>query len=180
MPQLRICVTGAECTGKTTLARALAETLGVPLVPELVRDYFTDKARTGDATVFASDIIHAVELQRDAEQSAPADAPVVVLDTDLFTIAVWQRLYLGDRFKELEEMVERERLRTDRTDFYVLASPDIPFEHDGVRGAQAARDQMHPVFKAELERTGRRYVTVTGSVEQRLEQVLAALQEIHM
>lgn len=35
----RVCVTGPECTGKTTLARALAEWAGVAWVPEASRAY---------------------------------------------------------------------------------------------------------------------------------------------
>src|ERR1035437_2749974 len=34
-----ICIIGAECTGKTTLARALAEHFDCPWVPEYLRDF---------------------------------------------------------------------------------------------------------------------------------------------
>lgn len=179
-PQLRICITGAECTGKTTLAEALGSTLEVPVTHEHVREYFAEKARRGDASVFARDIVHAVELQQQAEASAPSDAPIIVLDTDLFTISVWQQYYLGDRYKDLEALVAEEQRRDDRTDLYVLTAPDIPFEHDGVRTSQNLRDRMHHLFKAELERTGRRYVEVRGTVPERIEQVLSALRKIDM
>lgn len=175
--QLRICVTGAECTGKTTLAEALGEVLGVPVVHEHVREYFTEKARRGDVNVFASDVVNAVELQLQAEETAPTDAPIVVLDTDLFTIAVWQKRYLGDHYADLEALVAEAYRREGRADLHVLASPDIPFEHDGVRTSQGMRDEMHERFRAELERTERRYIEVSGSVSARLEQVLSALDD---
>src|SRR5665647_1631849 len=41
-----ICIIGAECTGKTTLARALAANFDCPWVPEHLRDFCDTHART--------------------------------------------------------------------------------------------------------------------------------------
>ena len=41
-----IALLGAECTGKTTLAQALAQRLGVAWVPEYLRSFCDAKGRT--------------------------------------------------------------------------------------------------------------------------------------
>ena len=173
---MRICVTGAECTGKTTLALALGEKLDAAVVLEAVDDYFASKAATGDVNVFAADIVRAVEIQQQTEASAPTDHPLVVFDTDLFTIAVWCERYLGRRFRELDETVKQRQESDRRMDLFVLASPDIPFEHSAIRGSEEEREVMHRVFARALAESGYAYVEVYGSVGERCAQVMSALE----
>src|SRR5512139_2533031 len=101
---LRVCVTGAECTGKTTLAEALGRTFSAPVVHESVREYFAEKARRGDPSVYAADIVRIVDIQIATEGQAPTDVPLVVFDTDVFTIEIWQTRYFGDRFVDLHKL----------------------------------------------------------------------------
>ncbi|HSK48069.1 MAG TPA: ATP-binding protein, partial [Coriobacteriia bacterium] len=162
---LRVCVTGAECTGKTTLAEALGARLSVPVIHETVRDYFAEKARRGDASVYASDILHVVATQAETEDRAPLGSPLLVLDTDVFTIAVWAQRYLTHRPTEIFELAARRQRGSSCIDLYLLTAPDLPFEHDGVRGSHESRDQMHEVFAEELAHSGRRYVEVYGDVQ---------------
>ena len=46
----RLVVTGSECTGKTTLAAALATRYDVPVSPEFVREYALTAGHEIDAT----------------------------------------------------------------------------------------------------------------------------------
>lgn len=174
----RVCITGAECTGKTTLARALGERLGAPVVFESVRDYFAEKARLGDATVFASDIVRVVDLQVRTEQRAPTDVPVAVYDTDVFTIAIWHERYLGRRMHELDDFVAERFETQDAMDLYVLANPDAPFVHDCVRGSGEDRERMHQEFLRALAAAGRHFIVVGGALEERVEAVLEELDRM--
>lgn len=171
----RICITGAECTGKTALARALAEDLGVPLVEEAVRDYFAAKIENGDPNIFVSDVLRAVDLQSQAEDSAPIDVPLLVLDTDVFTIDVWHERIIGRRIAELDELVEFRQASDKRIDLYLLAAPDIPFIFDSLRASEAFRTEMHEVFRRRLAGSGRRFIEVEGTLEERVAQGKAAL-----
>lgn len=163
----RICITGAECTGKTTLARVLGERLGAPVVFEGVRDYFEHKALRGDPSVFAGDIVQVTKMQMETEDSAPREVPVVLYDTDLFTIWVWHERYIGRQFQDLTELVAQRQAGEQRMDLYVLTAPDIPFEHDLVRGSGADREHMHGEFLRQLVATDRRFVEVRGTVAER-------------
>ena len=143
---------------------------------EAVDDYFASKAATGDVNVFAADIVRAVEIQQQTEASAPTDHPLVVFDTDLFTIAVWCERYFGRRFRELDERVRQRQESDRRMDLFVLASPDIPFEHNAMRGSEEEREVMHGVFARALAESGDAYVEVYGSVGERCAQVMSALE----
>lgn len=177
---LRICVTGAECTGKTTLAEELGHRLGAPVMHESVRAYFAEKAKAGDASVYAGDIVRIVDMQVRTEERAPHDAPLVILDTDVFTIAIWHERWLGRRYEELDRLAERRQASPDsHVDLYVLAGADIPFVYDGVRGSEEERAEMQPLFRQRLRDTGRDFVEVSGSVAERCEQVLSELHRRH-
>ena len=61
-------------------------------------------------------------------------------------------------------------------DLFVLASPDIPFEHNAIRGSEEEREVMHRVFARALAESGDPYVEVYGSVGERCAQVMSALE----
>lgn len=171
----RLCVTGAECTGKSTLAQALAERLGAPIVHEVVRAYFEEKTALGDPNVYAGDIARLIDLQSHVEDAAPTDVPLIVLDTDLFTIDVWHERVLGHRIAELDQLVELRQESDRRIDLYILVSPDVPFVFDRIRSSEAYREEMHGVFRQRLTQSHRRFVEVSGSLDERCAQALGAL-----
>lgn len=176
---LRVCVTGAECTGKTTLANTLGSYLGAPVVHEAVRGYFAEKAAQGDANVYAADLVRAVELQTAVEDAAPKDVPLLILDTDVYTVAIWQRRYFEQRNQGLGE-ISKERQLNPATciDLYVLCGPEIPFEHDSVRGSDVERARMHTLFVEALTTSGRRFVVVEGSVQERCTRAVAEIEKL--
>ena len=92
MRPLRVVVTGSECTGKTTLARALAERFGAPWVPEFCRGWQDAKGRPLEAED-VEPIARGQVAEADAAEAAARD--VVVLDTDLLSTAVYARHYYG-------------------------------------------------------------------------------------
>ncbi len=88
-----VVVIGPECTGKTTLARELAEHVGVAWVPEFARA-FVDRARR---PVRFDDVDAIGRGQEAAEDEARRRDPrLLVLDTDLVSTWVYSRHYYGD------------------------------------------------------------------------------------
>jgi nicotinamide riboside kinase len=96
---LVIAVVGAESTGKTTLAAALAERIGIDTglacthVDEHLRHWCVAAGRTPRANEQRS--IAETTQRRIAE--AAASHEVVVADTTALMIAVYSRLVFGDR-----------------------------------------------------------------------------------
>lgn len=168
MRPFRVVVTGSECTGKTTLARALAERFGAPWAAEFARAYFDAKGTPLDA----SDVEPIARGQVAGEDAAEAAArELLVLDTDLLSTAVYARHYYGSCPAWIEEAA-----RARRADLYLLCLPDIPWEADAPRDRGDRREEMHGLFVGALDRLGAPAAAVSGTGEARLEAALAAVR----
>ncbi|MEU9164594.1 AAA family ATPase [Streptomyces sp. NPDC048424] len=189
----RVVVLGAESTGTTTLSRALADHYrrrgGVwaktGWVAEYGRRYSEEKlaaARAADPAASWADVsftsqefpVIARHQDADEERAARLGSPVLFCDTDSFATGIWHERYMGDRNPEVERIAAR-----TRRDLYLLTDhADVPFEDDGLRDGPQLRPWMTGRFRAELERTGRRFLTVDGDREARLSQAVAAVDEL--
>ncbi|MFD4869016.1 AAA family ATPase [Streptomyces sp. NPDC058412] len=189
----RVVVLGAESTGTTTLSRALAEHYrrrgGVwaktGWVAEYGRRYSEEKlaaARAADPAAswadvsFTSEEFPVIARRQDAdeERAARLGSPVLFCDTDSFATGIWHERYMGGRNPEVERISAR-----TRRDLYLLTDhADVPFEDDGLRDGPRLRPWMTDRFREELERTGRRFLTVDGDREARLAKAVAAVDEL--
>ncbi|MCC7194266.1 MAG: ATP-binding protein [Gemmatimonadaceae bacterium] len=188
---VRIVVTGPECTGKTTLAAALADSIGAKWVPEAARLYAERAARRG-RTLSAGDVEPIARAQMRAEDAAlrtgRGDSAMgyrgdgagarattrpparLVLDTDLVSTAVYAQHYYGLDVPWISAAaLER------RGNLYVLAAPDIPWVADGIRDRPAAREAMFAQFQRALQRIGANVVEVRGLGDARFQ---AAIKEV--
>lgn len=167
LPPRRIVVTGAESTGKTTLARQLAEALGAPWVPEYARAY----ALSRGGTLLESDVEPIARGQLAAETRALLlEAPQVVFDTDLLSTAVYAEHYYGWCPAWVREAA------MGRLGLYLLLDIDVPFRADPTRGPANRRAELHRRFLEFTEAAGVRRVVIAGSWEERLARALAAVR----
>jgi nicotinamide riboside kinase len=176
---IRVCATGAECTGKSSLARDLASRFEAPLVEEYNRTYFTRKMATGDATVFAGDLVRVIGEQSRREDLVAAEHPeLMICDTDVFTVAVWHERYVGGRKREIDLLAELRREEGAGMDLYLLCAPDFPFAPDEVRTGEPLRTAMHGVFRERLEEMGYPYVELTGPHAERQSKAITEIQRL--
>lgn len=125
-----ITVFGAESTGKTTLSKQLAETLGGAWTEEFARPYLE---QSGEGVTNAS--MRAIwEGQRALQQAAhKAHHTYVVRDTDLFsTVGYWQLPHVEPKIGPCPPSLIRDAKRL-RSDLYVITPSNIPFEPDVLR-----------------------------------------------
>ena len=158
---IRVVVTGSECTGKTTLAKALAAHYETTWVPEFARRFVRDK---GDAPAY-EDVEAIARGQMAIEEEAAAEASgLLVQDTDLLSTVVYSHHYYGDCPRWVEETLD------DRAaDLYLLAGIDVPWAPDGEqRDRGGRRDEMQGLFRTALRERGLRFVEINGSVDERL------------
>lgn len=152
----RVVLTGPECSGKTTLARALAAHFDAPWVPEASRAYA--EARGG--VLSADDVEPIAHATRAALRRAADAAPaVLVADTDLVSTLVYARAYYGACAAWIAAAA-----REELADLYLLCAPDLPWEADGVRDRPNDQDRlaMHRAFAETLAALGARVVPVDG------------------
>ena len=171
----RVCVVGAESTGTTTLAEALAAHYGTAWVPEYGRDYCIWKWRDGYTTRWESEeFVHiAREQSRREDEAARRAERVLVCDTDAFATALWHRRYLGSRHPAVDALAEGRR-----ADLYLLTGDEIPFVQDGLRDGEDVRHEMHEAFARELEESGRAWALVRGTPEARQAQAVGLVDAL--
>src|SRR4051812_48626750 len=141
-PLVRICVTGPESTGKTTLARRLAESLDTDWVPEASRAYAERVGRpleASDVSPIAREHIAMADDHAQAARSRGAEA--LIMDTDLLSTVIYSRYYYAD-VPAWVEAAEQAR----RADLYLLCDVDVPWIADGVRDRPVGRGAMFDRF----------------------------------
>src|SRR5690606_39846672 len=91
-PVIRVCFHGAESTGKSTLARKLADRFGCPLVPEYGRIHAEER---GTEFTLGGLLGIAREQDRLMHAAARAGPPLRLLDTDPLLPAARAGMLLG-------------------------------------------------------------------------------------
>jgi len=172
MRPARVVLIGPECTGKTWLAGELAALYGVPWSREYAREYVD---RHGAELTYA-DVEPIGRGQSQGEDAAQARAvaeaaPLVVLDTDLVSTAVYSRHYYGDCPAWIEEKAARRQ-----GELYLLHHVDVPWVEDGRQREQPERrPELFERFRATLEAAGARVVPIRGPWEERLRRGVQAV-----
>lgn len=168
----RVVLTGSESTGKTTLARRLAEHFGTEWVPEFVRDYAAAK---GTPLTFEDHgPVARGQIQREDEyiaRSRTSGAAVLIQDTDLLSTAVYCAHYYGASPAWIEQAVQERR-----PDLYLLLEIDIPWEADPQRDRGHMRPEMQALFAEAVRRSGAPFVVIRGSGEARFDAARAAIE----
>ncbi|WP_319411110.1 ATP-binding protein [uncultured Cohaesibacter sp.] len=179
----RLILTGPESTGKSALAQALVEHLDGILVCEYLRDYFDIQG-----TLTLEDAIPIAQGQwvneeRGAEQ-ASASNKLLICDTDLVSSLVYNAHYYADEMNcplwaQWEQWAERHKRRLKNMPFqprlYILCDVDWPWVADEQRDAPDLRPQFFNKFRAELQSQELDHLTVSGTLDERLNAVLAHL-----
>ncbi|MGW1468751.1 AAA family ATPase [Streptomyces sp. NPDC002308] len=189
----RVVVVGAESTGTTTLTLALAEHYrrrgGVwartRSVPEYGREFSEQKlaalradhpgAQWEDVVFTTGDFPLIAAVQNDREEAAArTGSPVLFCDTDSFATTVWHERYVGGRNPRVEATADRVHHHL----WLLTGHEGVPFEDDGLRDGEELRPWMTGRFRAELTRTGRPFVEIAGTREQRLATAVAAVDQL--
>ena len=168
----RVCIIGAESTGKTTLAAALAEHYRTLWVPEYGAPYHHVGRGDPHRPWTPDEFIHIARIREWLEEFLAGYANgALVCDTDTFVTAVFYEVYLGTRSEELER-----EARASSYALYVLCDVDTPFHLDklGLR-REDARRKMHERYAAYVRSTGCPWIEVSGPHEQRMALATAAI-----
>jgi len=127
---IRLAIVGAESTGKTTLAAALAPRLAkdsglrVTWVPEVLREWCQHMGRTPRVHEQAA----LVRAQHERIEAAAATHDVVICDTTALLTTVYSRMVFADR-----SLDERALALHARMSLTLLTALDLPWVADGIQ-----------------------------------------------
>jgi HTH-type transcriptional regulator, transcriptional repressor of NAD biosynthesis genes len=166
----RIALLGGESSGKTTLARALAEALGTSWVPEYGRQRWEELRETLSlAELRAVGRTQIAWEDEHAARAAAAGQGWIVCDTTPLTTLQYALHDHGEAPPDLQAMARRAYELT------VLCEPDFGFAQDGCRRDDGFRQAQHAWTLQQLAGAGVQPLVVRGSVPARVQQVLAAM-----
>ncbi len=174
---VRVCVVGAESTGKSTLVRALANAYNTHEVGEFGRDYTVAKKSAGTNDRWTTDdfVRIAQEQQRLEDIAAIGAGPLFFCDTDAMTTALWHERYQGHSSSAVDAIGHSRRY-----DLFVLCDIDIPWEQDEIRLGAETRSAMHARFIDVLSHDrDEPWVHVSGTVDQRMATVAGAIENLN-
>ncbi len=168
----RICLLGAESTGKTTLARSLAAAYGTVWNPEYGRPY-TELGRDPDAPWTSAEFTHIARIQCWYEDCLAGSAHrALFCDTDAFTTMLFHEVYLGDPTHAFDDLVDR------RYDLFLVCGLDVPWRHDGIREFDEQRHWMHDRYLERARTSGSPWLLLEGPPHARLREASGAVDRL--
>ena len=167
----RVVITGAESTGKTTLAQALGNYYSEPWTHEFVREY----AGQLDRALQPEDLEPIAQGQLATEDAALEKAQrLIIHDTNLLSSIIYAKHYFEAKLDWVDQCF-KERNYT----LYLLCKPDIPWEADpGQRESPLVRAQFHDIFKTTLKSLKLPHLQMHGPKEARLQQAVAIINKL--
>jgi nicotinamide riboside kinase len=159
----KIIITGPESSGKTTLCNALSNHFNLPFSKEYAREYLNALKRDYNP----DDLLKIAKGQLQTENG------LQLLDTDLITIKIWSEYKYGRCDKWILDQIEKQK--TEKR-FYLLCSPDIPWQADKQRENPNDREELFEIYKQELNDLGHKYFIVKG--EDRTENSISKISSV--
>lgn len=178
---MRIGICGAQGTGKSTLAAALAEKLGMPLITEQARkaaaamgieDLSTLRGRPFTGAQFQKNCLNRQIVAEDDLDSFISDR--TTLDNAVYWLK-WHSHNAG--FIENLIYYTQAEKQAALYDLIIYVPIEIPLEDDNFRSVNPAyQREIDYLLGLFLKSKDRHYITVQGSLEERVAQVVA---EVH-
>ncbi|WP_158218132.1 AAA family ATPase [Roseateles puraquae] len=163
-----VALLGAECTGKSTLAEALAARFSAGLVTEYLREWCDTHGRTPQQHEQAH---IAAEQARRIDAAAQAHRLVFCDTTPLITALCSQHYFHDDSL--LAGAVDFQR----GCDLTLLCAPDLPWQPDGIqRDGPAVRAAFDARLRQALAAHDLPWVDIAGQDDMRLQQAISVLQ----
>jgi HTH-type transcriptional regulator, transcriptional repressor of NAD biosynthesis genes len=166
----KVCLFGPESTGKSVLARRLAEHYETVYANEYARPLLELQDNRCDYV----DIERIARGHLASEEALARQANrILVSDTDMLTTTVWSEALFGKCPAWLKEEAPKRRY-----DLTLLFDIDSPWHDDGTRFFQNERQSFMDRCLDALENAGRTYVRIGGTWEERFEKSCQAVDEL--
>ncbi|MEN0006504.1 MAG: ATP-binding protein [Bacteroidota bacterium] len=168
----RIVLTGPEATGKTSLAKALADEYATQWVPEYARYYLTHFGPTYQE----KDLLTIAKGQLQSERTLISSANrFLFCDTSMVVMKVWSEY----KYSRTHPWIEQQ-LQVHRYDLYFLCYPDLPWAADPLRenANLEERLELYDLYLDILRKHQLPYEVLKGSGAARLAKAKEVLESL--
>lgn len=171
---IKIALFGPESTGKTTLAKQLAEQFKTAWVPEFARDYLQEKWDKTEQICDVDDMLPIAYGQTKLENDALSTAnKFLFCDTNLLVTKVFSEVYYNFCNPKLDKAaIEHEY------DLFFLTDIDVPWEKDDLRDKAEGRESVFAVFKRTLIDNNKPFITLSGDKDLRLCKAITIVNDL--
>jgi len=171
---IKIALFGPESTGKTTLAKQLADHFETVWAPEFARDYLQEKFNDAGIICEPEDLMPIAVGQTKLENEVLTVANKFLFsDTCLMVTKVYSEIYYNFCDPVLEKAA-----RKHKYDLFFLTDIDVPWEKDDLRDRPNDREAIFEIFKKALIDNNKPFVTLSGNMESRLEQAISITENL--
>ena len=169
---ITVAFTGPECSGKTTLAKAMSEELNGVFVPEYVRSYFEGRSTSYEL----HDLDRIAQGQLDAvEQAIKKNPDFLFIDTEMLVMKIWSE----EKFNAISTLISQ-AYQNQAFDLIVLCKPDVPYEADELRENPHDRDRLYQIYLAELQQSNQNFIEAQGTLNERIQYLKTEIQKISL
>lgn len=172
---LLICLMGAECTGKTTLARALAQHFSGFWVPEYLRSFCDQQDRPPRADEQA--LVMRAQFEQEEQvvaQARQVGCSYIFCDTGPLLTAIYSDFYFAESC-----LYASAHALHGRYALTLLLAPDVAWVPDGMqRDGGAARAKVHTMLQRQLQSMHYPCIEVSGTGESRLQAGILAVETL--
>ncbi|NJW52986.1 AAA family ATPase [Salinimicrobium oceani] len=172
---IKIVLFGPESTGKTTLAKMLAEHYETEWVPEYMREYLQKKWNKEQKICEPHDLLPIAKGQILLENKKAATASELLFcDTNLLELVVYSRAYYNEF---VDPSLLKPALKA-KYDLYFLTYIDVPWVEDDLRDRPLQRDLMFARFENTLIQNDLPYRVLQGSLQQRFDAAVQIIDQL--
>ena len=171
----KIVLTGPACTGKSTLAKELADFFDTPYVEEYAREYILSLNRIYTYEDVEMTAHRQLEMINEAEVLAiEAGKEYFFIDTGLLIILVWFEVV----FNKVPDWII-EKLRKADNYIYLLCEPDLEWVPDPAREYGPEKQaKLFQRYEEILQAYNLKYFIINGKGIKRLESAVKAVKSL--
>jgi len=171
---IKVALFGPESTGKTTLAKQLADHFKTAWVPEFARDYLQEKWNTTAQICDENDMLPIAfgQIQLENEKLSIANE-FLFCDTNLMVTKVFSEVYYNYCDPSLDKAAKKHEY-----DLFFLTDIDVAWEKDDLRDKPEGREAVFEAFKQALIDNNKPFIVLSGDKQERLNEAIAILEDL--
>jgi len=171
---IKIVLTGPESTGKSTLAKQLADHYNTVWVEEYLRDFAEKKYSEGKELVYSDNLLIAqgqIDLENEGIKRANK---FIFCDTDILQTVIYSFEYYNKVQPELENL-----LQNSNTDLYLLLNLDVSWQDDPLRDKPNERDEIFNLIESNLIKYNKKYTIIKGEGNIKLNNAISIINSLY-